>query len=132
MEEGKDYATPESVRAALREKDVEVDGQRYRVRRIEPAEMVEIGGGLDLTGYLPGGKRERKPDAVEAEAQTRFLGMVVSRGVVSMRVLEPGAEAEDGALQVEELSAEIVGGLAGAVLGHSGHSLREAIRLRPS
>jgi hypothetical protein len=128
------YVSADRLREALREKDIEVDGFRWRIRRIDPAEMLELGGPLDLGVYLPRSKRrrERQVDEDSAEQEYTFLCRVVARGVVSVQIAEPGQPAAEDAIHVEELPADMVGRLFAAIMAHSEHSLREATRVRPS
>lgn len=128
------FATAASVREHCKERVVEVEGEKYRIRRVGPAEMIELGGSPSLEGYLPG-RRQRTveaPTGEEAEKQGLFFDRLVSRCVTSMEILEADEPAREGAIHVGELSPEIIAALGLRILHHSEHNVREAFRVRPS
>lgn len=137
--EGNGYVDPREFSRLMGEKDETIEGAKIRIRRIGAAEMLELGGGLDLSVYLGLGRQNREtPTLEEATAHGAFLRRVVVRGMVKPVVVDPHdakapiAAEPDGAVNVDDIADEHLGRLAGHILVLSRHSLLEAQKVRPS
>lgn len=113
---------------ALARMDVECpDGRKYRIRKIDPAEMASLGGGIDLTVYLKRQRENKEPTEDEAEALLKFQNAVVVAGVCSLDITHDDA----GDINVRDLPQEDKDLLLPRILVFSKLSKEEAEKLRP-
>jgi len=122
----------EYVRASelldLARMDVETGGRKYGIRKIGPAEMVSLGGGIDLSVFL---EADKKPEPSEEDASRIFeyQDKVVAAGVTSIRIAL-GDDA-DGEIHIRDLPQQDKADLMSKILLFSGLSKEEAERTRP-
>lgn len=74
--------TIEALRGSA-EKDVEVDGATYRIRRLSPLELLEVNGTLPV---LPDGSGKGKKAVPDEEKAVRISSEFLVRGLVSPKL----------------------------------------------
>lgn len=107
--------------------DVDCPGGKYQIRKIGPAEMSSLGGGIDLTIYLKKEKAGKQLTDEEAERLLNFQARVVVAGVCSLNV----AHDESGDINVRDIPQKDKDLLLAKILTFSQLSKEEAEKLRP-
>ena len=108
--------------------DVEVPaGRKYRIRKIGPAEMASIGGGIDLTPYLKMEKEKKEPTEEEAIRLVKFQDSIVVAGVCSLDITHD----DSGEIEVSDIPIEDKAVLMTKILLFSKLSREEAEKVRP-
>ena len=102
-------------------------GRKYKIRKIDPAEMSSLGGGIDLTVYLKKEKASRELTEDESERLLKYQAKVVVAGVCSIDVTHD----DSGDINVRDLPQEDKDYLLPRILLFSKHSREEAEKLRP-
>ena len=117
-----------SALLALARMDVECpDGRKYEIRKIDPAEMASLGGGIDLSVYLKRQREKKDPTEKEAEQLLKFQANVVVAGVSSMDITHD----DSGDINVRDVPQEDKDLLLPKILVFSKLSKEEAEKLRP-
>lgn len=117
-----------SALLALARMDVETpEGRKYRVRKIGPAEMGSLGGGIDLAHYLKTEREKKQLTEEDAEKMLAFQDRVVVAGVDSMNVTHD----DSGDINVRDMPQSDKDHLLAKILTFSQLSREEAEKLRP-
>ncbi len=117
-----------SALLALARMDVECpDGRKYRIRKIDPAEMASLGGGIDLAVFLKKQRENKDPSEKEAGQLLEFQDKVVVAGVCSLDITHD----DSGDIAVRDLPQEDKDLLLTRILVFSKLSKEEAEKLRP-
>ena len=126
------YSTAEDLRKRYR-LDVEIDGEKYEIKKIGPAKMASIGGSIDLMPFLKQAKKNTVPDEAEAEGIIAFRDKVCVAGVCShaLVILGDGEKPKDDEFDIDELPEHHKTHLWLAILVLSRLSKEEAEKLRP-
>lgn len=132
MTDNGSYLTPEVLHGLAR-MDVPCPTGLYQIRKLGPAEMSEIGAGIDLTHYLEKGEPNPKKSYTEEQQRNilSFQDRVVARGISSMRVFVDKADQGDGEIWIGDVPGEDKHKLFPAILVFAGNSKEEAAKLIP-
>ncbi len=109
---------------ALARMDVETGGRKYGIRKIGPAEMASLGGGIDLSAFLDTDKKRKEPNEEAALAILEYQDKIVAAGVTSVRICL--GDSDDGDIHVRDLPQADKQDLMGKILLFSGLSREEA------
>ena len=108
--------------------DVEVPaGRKYKIRKIDPAEMSALGGNIDLTVYLKKEKAQKGLTEDESERLLVYQAKVVVAAVCSLDVTHD----DTGDINVRDLPQEDKDYLLPRIMVFSKVSKEEAENLRP-
>lgn len=128
------YITPDELLMLSRKDITTTGGRKYRIRRIGPSELFEIGFSPDLASYWERHRnsQDNQPDQQLAAKTNQLIARVIQRGITSLKVVVGLDEINGDAVRVSDIPDEDQTELFTAILGFAGLTEREADRVRPT
>lgn len=106
-------------------------GSRYRIRRLSPAELIQIYSGIpDLVAFQEEARQAAVPANLSAKRRAELADR--SQEILRLGLLEPRIGDGPDDLKLWEIPGGDMEALAGAIITHSDFSEEAARKLRPT